>query len=100
MNEAMVSHALAAWGRLDVVFNGVGASWRVGRIVSLIAEADTLLPLGEPVGEANGILGGFGVRLSGRAWGVDLALLKAGKARSSGGSDLIPFIAATYRYVP
>lgn len=94
-----VGTSLALAGPASVWFNGVGVNWRVGRIVSLIAEVDTLLPLAEPVGEANGVLGGAGVRLSGRAWGVDLALLKAGKAREKA-SDLIPFIAATYRYVP
>jgi hypothetical protein len=91
------SVALAGPG--SVWFNGVGASWRVGRIVSLLAEVDTLLPLAEPVGEANGVLGGLGVRLSGRAWGVALALMAAGKARASS-SGLLPFIAVTYRYVP
>ncbi|HKY38463.1 MAG TPA: hypothetical protein VJN18_21115 [Polyangiaceae bacterium] len=91
--------SLALAGPASIWFNGVGVNFRVSRLVSLIAELDTLLPLSEPVGEANGALGGVGVRLSGRAWGVDLALLKAGKARSSG-SDLIPFIAGTYRYVP
>jgi hypothetical protein len=94
-----VGTSLALAGPASVWFNGVGVNWRVGRIVSLIAEVDTLLPLAEPVGEANGVLGGAGVRLSGRAWGVDLALMKAGKARAQA-SDLIPFVAATYRYVP
>lgn len=94
-----VGTSVALAGPASVWFNGVGVSWRVGRIVSLIAEVDTLVPLAEPVGEANGVLGGAGVRLSGRAWGVDLALMKAGKARAEA-SDLIPFVAATYRYVP
>jgi hypothetical protein len=94
-----IGTSLALAGPASVWFNGVGVNWRVGRIVSLIAEIDTLLPLAEPVGEANGVLGGAGVRLSGRAWGVDLALMKAGKARAEA-SDLIPFVAATYRYVP
>jgi hypothetical protein len=94
-----IGTTLALAGPASVWFNGVGVNWRVGRIVSLIAEVDTLVPLAEPVGEANGVLGGAGVRLSGRAWGVDLALMKAGKARAEA-SDLIPFVAATYRYVP
>lgn len=91
--------SLALAGPASVWFNGVGVNWRLGRIVSLIAEVDTLLPLAEPVGEANGVLGGVGVRLSGRAWGVDLALMKAGKAGADA-SGVLPFIAATYRYVP
>jgi hypothetical protein len=91
--------SVALAGPASIWFNGVGMNFRVGRIVSLLAEIDTLLPLSEPVGEANGALAGLGVRLSGRSWGVDLALLKAGKARAEP-SDLIPFLAATYRYVP
>jgi hypothetical protein len=94
-----LNSSVALAGPASVWFNGVGVSWRLGRIVSLLAEIDTLLPLSEPVGEANGVLGGLGVRLSGRAWGVDLALMKAGKARAEA-SSLVPFIAATYRYVP
>jgi hypothetical protein len=91
--------SLALAGPASVWFNGVGMNWRVSRGVSLLAEFDTLLPMSEPVGEANGVLGGLGVRLSGGAWGVDLALLKAGKARAEP-SAFIPFIAATYRYLP
>jgi hypothetical protein len=94
-----LNSSLALAGPASVWFNAVGVSWRVGRLVSLLAELDTLLPLSEPVGEANGMLGGLGVRLSGRAWGVDLALMKAGKARAEA-SGILPFIAATYRYVP
>jgi hypothetical protein len=86
-------------GPASLLFNGAGVSFRAGRIVSLIAELDTVIPLAEPVGEANGLLGGVAVRLSGRAWGVDLGLLKAGKAREKA-SDIVPFLAATYRYVP
>jgi hypothetical protein len=86
-------------GPASLLFNGAGVSFRAGRIVSLIAELDTVIPLAEPVGEANGLLGGVAVRLSGRAWGVDLGLLKAGKAREKA-SDIVPFLAASYRYVP
>lgn len=91
--------SLALAGPASIWFNGVGVSFRAGKIVSLIAELDTLVPMSEPVGEANGVLGAAGVRLSGRAWGVDLVLMKAGKAREDS-SPLIPFLAATYRYVP
>ena len=86
-------------GPASLLFSGAGVSYRAGRIVSLIAEVSSLIPLGEVIGEANGLIGGAGVRLSGRAWGVDLALLKAGKARADT-SPIIPFLAASYRYVP
>jgi hypothetical protein len=91
--------SLALAGPASVWFNGVGVQWRLSRLVGLLAEVDSLLPLGEEAGEANGVLGGFGVRLSGRAWGVDLALLGGGKAGSSP-SPAIPFVAATYRALP
>lgn len=91
--------SIALAGPASVWFNGVGMSWRLSRLVGLLAEVDSLLPLGEEAGEANGVLGGFGVRLSGRAWGVDLALMSGGKAGAAP-TPVIPFIAATYRRVP
>jgi hypothetical protein len=94
-----MSTNVALIGPGSLLFSGAGLSFRAGRIVSIIAELDTLIPLGEVVGEANGLLGGVGVRLSGRAWGVDLALMRAGKARADL-SPVLPFLAVTYRYVP
>lgn len=94
-----MSSNIALIGPASLLFNGAGVSFRAGRIVSLIAELDSLIPLGEVVGEANGLLGGVGVRLSGRAWGVDMALMRAGKARADV-SNVVPFLAVTYRYVP
>ena len=94
-----MSSDIALAGPASLLFNGVGVSYRAGRIVSLMAELDSLIPLGEVAGEANGLLGVAGVRLSGRAWGVDLGLMKAGKAHAAP-SSVVPFLAATYRYVP
>lgn len=91
--------SVALAGPASIWFNGFGVNWRLTRTVGLLAEVDTLLPLGEEVGEANGVLGGLGVRLSGRAWGVDLALMSSGKAGESP-SPVIPFVAATYRRLP
>jgi hypothetical protein len=94
-----MSSDIALAGPASVSFNGVGVSFRAGRIVSLIAELDSAIPLNERVGESNGLLGGAGVRLSGRAWGVDFGMMLAGKARAEP-SGLLPFLAGTYRYVP
>jgi hypothetical protein len=94
-----MSSNIALAGPASLVFSGAGLNFRAGRIVSIIAELDTLIPLGEVAGQANGLLGGAGVRLSGRAWGVDMALMKAGQARSAP-SSVFPFLAVTYRYVP
>jgi hypothetical protein len=86
-------------GPASLLFSGAGLNYRAGRIVSIIAEVNSLIPLGEVIGEANGLVAGVGARLSGRAWGVDLSLLKAGKAGADT-APIIPFIAASYRYVP
>ena len=93
-----ISSNVALAGPASLLFNAVGVNFHAGSIVSLIAEVDSAIPLAEPVGEANGVLGGAGGRLSGRAWGVDLALMSAGKAK--GDVAVFPFLAATYRYVP
>lgn len=94
-----MSSDVALAGPATLLMSGAGVSFRAGRIVSLLAELDTLIPLAAAAGQANGILGGVGVRLSGRAWGVDLAVLKAGKAHADP-SGLLPFLAVTYRYLP
>jgi hypothetical protein len=94
-----MSTNVALIGPASLLFGGAGVNFRAGRIVSLIAELDTVIPLGTQIGEANGILGGVGVRLSGPAWGVDMALMKAGKARAEP-STLVPFLAVSYRYLP
>lgn len=94
-----MSSNVALAGPASILFSGAGVSYRAGRIVSLVAELDTALPLAEPVGEVNGLLGGVALRLSGRAWGVDLGLMRAGRARAET-SGFFPFLAATYRYVP
>lgn len=94
-----MSSNLSLIGPASLLFSGAGLSFRAGRYVSLIAELDTLIPFGELAGEANGLLRAAGVRLSGRGWGVDFALLKAGKAHAES-TNIIPFVAATYRYVP
>lgn len=94
-----LSSDVALVGPASVLFTGAGASYRAGRIVSIIAELDSLIPFSKQVGPANGLLGGLGVRLSGQAWGVDLGLFRAGKAHEKP-SDFVPFLAATYRYVP
>ncbi len=95
-----MSTNLSLIGPASLLFSGAGLSFRAGRYVSLIAELDTLIPLGELAGEANGLLGaGRRAALPGAAGASDLALLKAGKADAEA-SSIIPFLAATYRYVP
>jgi hypothetical protein len=76
-----------------LMINGATGIYRVGRTTSLIAELDTLVPLGKDAGEINGGLASGGVRFSGTSWGLDLALMRV---LGSNGLTL-PFIALTYR---
>ena len=73
-----------------------GVSARLGKLVSLIAEIDTAVPLGASIGQVNGILGGAGLRLSKPKWGLNLGFFVGGKARApvTGG---LPWVVFTYR---
>jgi hypothetical protein len=79
-----------------LMVNGATGIFRVGRGTSLLAELDTLLPLGKDAGEFNGGLASGGVRFSWTSWGLDLVLMRVlGSNRAT-----LPFIALTYRSVP
>jgi len=79
-----------------LMFNGASAIYRVGRRTSLLAEVDTLLPLGKDAGEFNGALASGGLRFHWTNWGLDLALL-----HTLGGTHVTaPFVAFTYRSRP
>jgi hypothetical protein len=73
--------------------NGVGGIFRLGRTVSLLAEFDTLVPVGRQAAELNGSLVGGGVRFHWVSWGLDLSLVRA--LRSD--APTLPFVALTYR---
>jgi hypothetical protein len=76
-------------GPVVLMASGVGAVIRAGRYVSLIAEADTVLPLGREAGAAHAVLAGGGVRLHFRHFAADLGAL--------GGTAGVPLLAITYR---
>jgi hypothetical protein len=78
---------------LVLMANGVGGVFRLGRTVSLLAELDTLLPLGREGGQYNGGLLGGGVRFHWTSWGLDLSLLRVLRRHA----DVLPFLALTYR---
>ena len=82
-------------GPASVALNGVGGSLRLGKLVSILGEIDTAVPLGPVIGEANAIVFGSGVRLSKPHWGLDLGAFVAGKARAP--VSALPWIAFTYR---
>jgi hypothetical protein len=73
--------------------NGVNGIFRLGRVVSLIAELDTLIPLTKDAGEFGGTLAGGGVRFHWPRWGLDLALTHViGDSNAT-----IPLVAFTHR---
>jgi hypothetical protein len=73
--------------------NGVGAIVRAGRIVSLLGELSTLIPVGTQGGQFNGSVIGGGVRFHWPHIGFDLALLRFLDSATA----TLPFVAFTYR---
>lgn len=84
-------------GPAMLVGNGVGAIWRLTDLLALLAEVDTLIPLGREAGTYYGMAAAPGLRLSGRAWGVDFALYRA---IGRGTSPTVPLLVGTYRFSP
>ena len=89
-------------GPATFALTGLGLSWRLNRLVSVLMEADTLLPLSREVGAYNGIAAGPGVRFSRSRWGVDLSVLALLDAELDGEETLplLPVVAFTYRFLP
>jgi hypothetical protein len=80
-----------------VMGNGATGIFRMSRSMSLLAELDTVVPLGKDTGNVNGALASGGVRFCGTRWGVDLALMHVLGPKN----DLtLPFAALTYRSAP
>jgi hypothetical protein len=78
-----------------VMVNGVGGIYRLSRMTSLLAELDTLVPLGNFVDGFGGALGSGGVRFHGTNWGLDLAVMHV-----LGRKTTLPLVALTYRSTP
>jgi hypothetical protein len=91
-SSVSISTNVALMGTL-IMFNGASGIIRLGRPVSLLAELDTLVPLGQAAGELNGALAGGGVRFHWRRVGFDLTLMRAlGSSHAT-----VPILAFTYR---
>jgi hypothetical protein len=80
-----------------VMANGASGIFRVTRTAALLAELDTLVPLGKDTGNVNGALACGGVRLHGPTWGLDLTVLHVLGPKNEA---TIPFVALTYRSTP
>ncbi len=79
-----------------LMMNSATGIYRLGRVTSLLAELDTLLPLGKDAGELNGGLAGGGLRLHWTNWGLDLTLMRV----LGTGKATLPVLALTYRSAP
>ncbi len=82
-------------GPVLLMVNGVGGILRIGRRVSLLAEVQTLVPIGREGNQWNGAALGGGIRFHFSRWAFDLALI-----RTVRGQDPIPFLTVTYRSAP
>ena len=94
---AMATSVLFA-GPATLAGSGVGVVWRVANWLALLAEVDTLLPLGNEVGGAHGIVAGAGVRFPFRKVSVDLGLLRPYDVESN--VPALPLLVVTYRFLP
>jgi hypothetical protein len=61
-------------GAIMFMWNGAGMIWRASPRLALLAEADTLIPLGRVLGQVNGLLAWGGLRVPGRTWSFDATL--------------------------
>jgi hypothetical protein len=98
MSFTFASSALLL-GPATLVMSGVGMTFRFDERFALLAELDTLVPLGPVVGAANGAAGGVGIRFFGQHFGADLALIQAGKAGEHR-PPLVPLLVLTWRSSP
>jgi len=83
-------------GPATLALTSVGLIWRFARWGSLIAEADTLLPMGRQIGQANGLAIMGGLRLPHRTWSLDLTLVRPIAVSNP---QTIPLLAFTYRFL-
>jgi hypothetical protein len=83
-------------GPATLALTGVGIVWRFASWGAFLFEADTLVPLGRQIGQANGLAIMAGFRFPHRTWSLDLSAV-----RPLGVSDAatIPLLSFTYRFL-
>jgi len=79
--------------------NGAGAILRTSDLFAFLVELQSIVPVGREVADVHALGGAGGVRLSGARWAVDLAL-EAPLDRRGNLPKALPWIAATYRFLP
>lgn len=98
-SSANVAANLVLGGSALLVADGIGVIARTSDLVALLFELQSLVPVGREVADVHGIASAFGVRLSGRRWGIDLAL-EAPIDPSPKNVRLLPILVGTYRFLP
>jgi hypothetical protein len=93
-SSVSVGTNVALAGPAIIAGTGAGVILRATRMLSILFEVDSVIPLGTAINQVNGLIAAPGIRLSGEHLGLDLAF-----ARRLDVLDgvAIPFIAATYR---
>ena len=90
-----VASNLTFAGAIVFMWNGGGLIWRVSPHLALLAEADTMIPIGRVLGQVNGLLVWGGLRVPGRHWSFDATL---GYSPDAGGRPLaLPLLVLSYR---
>lgn len=98
-SSASMSGNLALGGPALIFGNGIGTILRTSDLAAFLFEVQSLIPIGRAAADVHGIAGAGGIRFSGRSWAVDLAL-EVPLDRRGNLPPALPFVAATYRFLP
>ncbi len=85
-------------GPATMFVGGVGFIWRVADWAALLLEVDTLMPLGQEVGEYHGIAVMPGFRFPYENWSVDIGVARPLDVDEP--AEAIPILVGTYRFLP
>jgi hypothetical protein len=87
-------------GPATVMVTGAGVIWRVANWAALLAEVDTLVPLGTETGEFSGVAAMGGFRFPYRTWALDLGVARGLDTDEPPDPPVVPILAFTYRFLP
>jgi hypothetical protein len=93
-SNVSVGTSVALAGPAIIAGTGAGVILRATRILSILFEIDSAVPLGTAVNQVNGLAAATGIRLSGEHLGLDLSFVRRLDVLDG---VAIPFVAATYR---
>jgi hypothetical protein len=93
-SNVSVASSVALAGPAIIAGTGAGLILRATRVLSILFEVDSAIPLGTVANQVNGLAVAPGIRLSGEHLGLDLAFVRRLDVLDG---VAIPFIAATYR---